>query len=91
MGVFPKTIVLTTKPRIDAIRPLYMKASLGCQNNSLRENPRKCCCSCPKLHCSSAVAMICLITYSKCIEGSSHYLGDKQDFDVSSKGPSSGN
>ena len=28
---------------------------------------------------------------SKCIrEGSSHYLGDKQDFDVSSKGPSSG-
>ena len=28
---------------------------------------------------------------SKCIEGSSHYLGDKQDFDVSSKGPSSGN
>ena len=27
----------------------------------------------------------------KCIEGSSHYLGDKQDFDVSSKGPSSGN
>ena len=29
--------------------------------------------------------------YSKCIEGSSHYLGDKQDFDVSSKGPLSGN
>ena len=28
---------------------------------------------------------------SKCIGGSSHYLGDKQDFDVSSKGPSSGN
>ena len=28
---------------------------------------------------------------SKCIEGSSHYLGDKQDFEVSSKGPSSGN
>ena len=28
--------------------------------------------------------------YGKCIEGSSHYLGDKQDFDVSSKGPSSG-
>ena len=27
----------------------------------------------------------------KCIEGSSHYLGDKQDFDVSSKGPSCGN
>ena len=27
----------------------------------------------------------------KCIEGSSHYLGDKQDFDVSSKGPPSGN
>ena len=27
----------------------------------------------------------------KCIEGSSHYLGDKQDFDVSSKGPTSGN
>ena len=26
---------------------------------------------------------------SKCIEGSFHYLGDKQDFDVSSKGPSS--
>ena len=31
------------------------------------------------------------INDSKCIEGSSHYLGDKQDFDVSSKGPSSGN
>ena len=27
----------------------------------------------------------------KCIEGSSHYLGDKQDFEVSSKDPSSGN
>ena len=27
---------------------------------------------------------------SKCIEGSSHYLGNKQDFDVSSKGFSSG-
>ena len=27
---------------------------------------------------------------SKCIEGSTHYLGDKQGFDVSSKGPSSG-
>ena len=26
--------------------------------------------------------------YSKCIEGSSHYLDDKQDFDVSRKGPS---
>ena len=27
---------------------------------------------------------------SKCIKGSTHYLGDKQDFDVSSEGPSSG-
>ena len=31
-----------------------------------------------------------MASHSKCIEGSSHYLGDKQDFDVSSKGPSSG-
>ena len=30
-------------------------------------------------------------TFIECIEGLSHYLGDKQDFDVSSKGPSSGN
>ena len=28
--------------------------------------------------------------WGKCIKGSTHYLGDKQDFDVSSKGPSSG-
>ena len=27
---------------------------------------------------------------SKCINVSTHYLGDKQDFDVSSEGPSSG-
>ena len=27
---------------------------------------------------------------SKRIKGSTHYLGDKQDFDVLSKGPSSG-
>ena len=27
---------------------------------------------------------------SKCIEGLSHYLGDKQDFAVSSEDPSSG-
>ena len=27
---------------------------------------------------------------SKCIKGSTHYLGDKQDFDVSSESPSSG-
>ena len=30
------------------------------------------------------------ILYGKCMEGSSHYLGDKQDFDVLSDGPSSG-
>ena len=34
--------------------------------------------------------IVCRIN-SKCIEGSSHYLGDKQDFDVSNKGPSSRN
>ena len=28
--------------------------------------------------------------YSKCNKGSSHYLGDKQDLDVSSKGLLSG-
>ena len=31
-----------------------------------------------------------MVTYSKCIEGSSHYLGDKKDFDVLSEGPLSG-
>ena len=40
----------------------------------------------------TVVFIECIVyLYSKCIEGSSHYLGDKQDFDVSSKGPSSGN
>ena len=28
-----------------------------------------------------------LLDKRKCIKGSSHYLGDKQDFDVLSKGP----
>ena len=28
---------------------------------------------------------------SKCIKGLTHYLGNKQDFDVSSEGPSSNN
>ena len=27
---------------------------------------------------------------SKCIKGLTHYLGDKQDFNASSEGPSSG-
>ena len=31
-----------------------------------------------------------ILYFSKSIEGSSHYLGDKQDFNVSSKRPSSG-
>ena len=31
-----------------------------------------------------------MVYFSKCIEGSSHYPGDKQDLNVSSKGPSSG-
>ena len=30
------------------------------------------------------------IIRTKCIKGSTHDLGDKQDFDVSSEGPSSG-
>ena len=31
-----------------------------------------------------------IINDNKCIEGPSHYLDDKQDFDVSSESPSSG-
>ena len=31
-----------------------------------------------------------IFMYSKFIKGSTHYLGDKQDFDVLSNGPSSG-
>ena len=38
--------------------------------------------------CYILVTMIDYQYYnSKCIKGSSHYLGDKQDFDVSSEGP----
>ena len=37
-----KAIALTIKPRIDAIRTLYIGARLGRKNNSLMENPREC-------------------------------------------------
>ena len=45
MQVFPKAIVLTTKPGVDAITSLYISTRPGGEeNNSLRENPHKCYC-----------------------------------------------
>ena len=42
MWIFPKAIVLTTKPRFDVKRSNCVKARLGGENNRLRENPHKC-------------------------------------------------
>ena len=44
MLVFPKAIVLTTKPCFNAKGTYWVNASLGGEDNNLRENPYKCCC-----------------------------------------------
>ena len=42
MQVFSKTVVLTTKLHIDAIRSLYIKARLAGEDNAFRENTHLC-------------------------------------------------